>query len=476
MTTMTRRLILFSAIILVLCAAAVLILRSFFSRERSQAWVTPSLEAYLQRQVKVSDAGLGLRGLRLVGLEVREHGAPTAVLTSERVDLHWNLTALLKARLEIDALVFEKPVLTVVREKDGTVSLRDLVSRYFAKEKVAEGSGRSDFTGLPLILSTLTMTDGRITFVDRTRSPEKTILFNNVRSRISGLAEHGTISFHGEGQVDAGTSGSFRVEGTFDPGRTALGTTVEVSGIELGGLSPYLTFKSASLNKGTAAVSARFESEGLDRLRTQGTLHLAGVQMKVDQEALPAMNVRATFDAHGTRSKQVLEISTLQLVLNEQRCDLRGKLSRWGERPYLEFSLTSPSLELDRLAEIPAGSEASARTGEGRSPNGKDDASSRNILAPGKLDRLKQLLAGGQPSPSGSKPGASEPPSVQGSGTENRREPGPSAAGTAAPPGRAPRCHLPIGLARDSSVRRRTAGRAIPAAPHVAGNVGRCSV
>jgi len=428
MTTMTRRLILFSAIILVLCAAGVLLLRSFFSRERIRAWVTPPLEACLQRKVKITDAGLGLRGLRLVGVDVRAHGAPTAVLTSERVDLHWSLRALLKARLEIDAIVFEKPVLTLVREKDGTVSLRDLVSRYFAKERVAEGSGRSEPPGLPLILSTVTVSDGRITFVDRTRSPEKTILFNKVRSRISGLAEQGTISFHGEGQVDTGTSGSFRVEGTFDPGRTALATTVEVSGVELGGLSPYLTFKSASLDKGTAVLSVRFESEGLDRLKTQGTLHLAGLQIKVDQETIPAMDLQATFDLHGTRSKQVLEISTLQLVVNEQRCDFRGKVSRWRERPYVEFSLTSPSLELDRLVEIPAGSEASARTGEGLSPNGKD-ASFRNVLTPGKLDRLKQLLPGGQPSPSGSKPGAPEPPSAQRSGTENTREPGPSAPG-----------------------------------------------
>jgi uncharacterized protein involved in outer membrane biogenesis len=428
MITITRRrILLLSAIIFILCATGVLILRSFFSRERIRAWVTPPLEAQLQRKVKISDAGLTLTGLRLLGLDVREPGAPTALLTSERVDLHWNLTALLKARLELDALVFDKPVLAVVREKDGTFNFPDLVSRYFAKKKVAEGSGKTESPGVSLCLSTVSMRDGQIAFVDRTRSTERTIAFNNVDGRISGLAEQGMISFHGKGQVDTGTMGSFRVEGTFDPGRTALGGTVEVSGLDLEGLSPYLTFKSTSLTKGTAVLSARFESDGRDRIKTQGTLHLAGLRAKIDQETLPAMNLKATFDVHGVRSQQVLEISTLQLVMNEQRCDFRGRLSRWRERPYVEFSLTLPSLEFDRLVESPAALENSAQTGENPSPGGKERTSSANEPPPSKLDRLKRLLPGGESSPSSSNSRATELPSAQGPGTEKTTVPEPSA-------------------------------------------------
>jgi uncharacterized protein involved in outer membrane biogenesis len=420
MTTFTRRrILLLSAILLLLCATGVLILRSFFSRERIRAWVIPPLEAQLQRKVNISDAALTLRGLRLLGLDVRQPGAQTPLLTSEQVDLHWNAAAFLKARLEFGTLVFEKPVLTVVREKDGTFNFQDLVSRYFAKKKVAEGSGRTESPGVPLLLSTLGMRGGRIAFVDRTRSTETAISCTNVEAGISGLAKHGMLSFHGAGQVNTGTTGSFRVEGTFDPGKAVLGAMVEVNGLDLEGLSPYLTFKSASLTKGTAVLTAKFECDGLDRLKTQGTLHLTGLQAKIAQDTLPAMDMRATFAVHEARSQQVLEVSSLQLVLNEQKCDLKGKLSRWGERPYLEFSLTSPSLEFDRLV-------------AGVSPSGNGEASSASAPPPSKLERLKQLLPGGESSPAGSKPGAPEAPSAQEPDTEKTTRPEPSVSGEAA--------------------------------------------
>jgi uncharacterized protein involved in outer membrane biogenesis len=399
MSRMTKLLILLAAI-LILCAAGVFALYSFFSRERILAWVTPPLEAFLQRQVRINDASLALRGLRLVGLAVHDKGAPTPVLTSERVDLHWNLPALIKARLELGALVFDKPMLTVTRERDGKFSIGDLVSHFLSQDQAADRTSGASRV-FPLIPGTVTMTDGRITVLDRTLAPEKTVTLFKVNSRLSGFASAGPVSFQGEGQIDTGTTGSFRVEGTFDPDRNAVNAKLELNGLDLDGLGPYLTFKSTSLDKGKLGLSAAFESDGFDRLSTRGTIQLVDLRVKFGEESLPSLNLEARFDVSGTRSQQVLEISNLQLVVNGQRCDARGRLSHWRQRPYVEFSLASPSLKLDQLLELLPDLEASVGAAESPSSSmgASADDSAQKSPAPTRLDRLKGFLPGVRPSP-----------------------------------------------------------------------------
>jgi hypothetical protein len=399
MSKLPRRLIML-AVLVILFAAGVFALHSLFSRERILAWIAPPLEAFLQRQVKINDAGLTLRGLRLVGLEVRDKGAATPVLTSERVDLHWNLMALMRARLELGALAFDRPVLMVTREKGGKFSIGDIFARSLSQEKVADQTSGAS-RALPLIPGTVSMTDGRITVIDRALSPEKTITLAKVSSTIRGFTGPEPISFQGEGLIDTGTTGSFRLEGTFDPDRHAMSTKLELHKLDLDGLGPYLTFKSTSLDKGKMDLSAAVESEGFDRLSTRGSMHLADLRVKIGEESLPSMNVEATFEVNGTRSQQLLEISNLQLVINGQRCNARGRLSHWRQRPYVEFSLSSPSLKLDQLLELLPDLEPSAQAAGNPSstPGVSSDESSQKSPTSTRLDRLKGLLPGMGPSP-----------------------------------------------------------------------------
>ncbi|HVO83253.1 MAG TPA: DUF748 domain-containing protein [Syntrophobacteria bacterium] len=410
MSKVTRLLILL-AVLLILGAAGAFALYSFFSRERILAWVTPPLESFLQRQVRINDASLTLRGLRLLGLEVRDKGAPTPVLTSERVDLHWKLMALMKARLELGALVFDKPVLMVTREKDGKFNVGDLLARSMSQEKAADQTSGASRT-LPLAPGTVSLTDGRITVIDRALSPEKTTTLTKVSSKISGCAGLEPISFQGEGQIDTGTAGSFQVEGTFDPERRTLTTKLELHGLDLDGLGPYLTFKSTSLDKGRMDLSATLESEGFDRLSTRGSIQLADLRVKIGDERLPSMNWEAAFEVNGTRSQQLLEISNLQLVINGQRCSARGRLSHWRERPYVEFTLSSASLKLDQLLELLPDLEPSAVAPETPSfPSGTGtDASSQKLPTATRLDRLKGLLPGMGPAPQAVKGATNQQP------------------------------------------------------------------
>jgi uncharacterized protein YhdP len=399
MSKLTRLLILLAALV-ILCAAGLFALHSFFSRERILAWVAPPLESFLQRQVKINDASLTPRGLRLLGLAVYDKGVPTPVLTSERVDLHWNLTALIKARLELGAIVFAQPALVMTREKDGKFGMGALLARSLSQEKAADQTSGAS-RALPLIPGTVSLTDGRITVVDRALSPEKTITLTKVSSRISGFAGPEPFSFQGEGQIDTGIAGSFRVEGTFDPDRQALNTKLELHRLDLDGLGPYLTFKSTSLDKGRMDLSAAFESEGFDRLSTRGSIQLADLRVKIGEESLPGMNVEATFEVSGTRSEQLLEIPNLQLLINGQRCNARGRISHWRQRPYVEFSLSSPSLKLDQLLELLPELEPSALATENPSstPGAGTDESSQKVPTSTRLDRLKGLLPGLRPSP-----------------------------------------------------------------------------
>jgi hypothetical protein len=145
-------------------------------------------------------------------------------------------------------------------------------------------------------------------------------------------------------------------------------------------------------------------------------LQLSDLRVKIGEESLPGLNVQVAFEGNGTRSQQLLEIPNLQLVINGQGCDGRGRLSHWRERPKLEFFLSSPSLKLDQLLEFLPDLESAAQAADNLSsaPGASSDESSQKSLTSRRLDRLKGLLPGMRSSPQDLKAATDKQPEPSG--------------------------------------------------------------
>jgi uncharacterized protein involved in outer membrane biogenesis len=175
----------------------VLFVRLYFTGELLAAWITPPLEQYLQRNVTLADAKVCFRGFRVTGLEVRKEGAPAPLLKGEKLELRWKFKELFKGRIVIHTLVFTRPEITLVREKDGSLNIADLLPGTTKAEKTepARKKHTREPAGFPLFIALLAMQDGKLSFVDLSQQPQAILEVNNIRSRITDLSTSAPIPF-----------------------------------------------------------------------------------------------------------------------------------------------------------------------------------------------------------------------------------------------------------------------------------------
>jgi uncharacterized protein involved in outer membrane biogenesis len=119
-----------------------LFVRLYFTGELIASWIRPPLEHYLNRNVTLAEAKVGFRGFRVKGLEIRKEGARAPLLKGEKLELRWKFKELLKGRIVIHTLVFTRPEITLVRQKDGSLNIADLLPEKTSAEKAAPARKR----------------------------------------------------------------------------------------------------------------------------------------------------------------------------------------------------------------------------------------------------------------------------------------------------------------------------------------------
>jgi uncharacterized protein involved in outer membrane biogenesis len=321
----------------------VLFVRLYFTGELLAAWITVPLEQYLQRNVTLADAKVGFRGFRVTGLEVRKEGAPAPLLKGEKLELRWKFKELFKGRIVIHTLVFTRPEITLVREKDGSLNIADLLPETTKAEK-------TEPAGFPLFIALLAMQDGKLSFVDLSQQPQAILEVNNIRSRITDLSTSAPIPFEIEGQVQGAEERSLAINGTYDLAKNTLKGNVNLQGIDLVTLSSFITNKPSDLiQQGKLTMEASMVAEDFDHFATKGKLALSGLKIKKDEKLTETLQIEAGFQLDAVRSQQTLEIGNLDLELNGQKAKIQGMLTQRQQRPHLNFMLSSPQIKLDEL-------------------------------------------------------------------------------------------------------------------------------
>ncbi|UCG11636.1 MAG: AsmA family protein, partial [Deltaproteobacteria bacterium] len=348
-----------SFVLALLIAGFGLFVRLYLTSDFIISRITPPLENYLHRKVSLTEASLGLRGFRLKGLDIRKEGSSTALLKGDQLELRWNPVALLRRKIEIDALAFTRPEITLIRQQDGALNIADLLSQKTGRRAAASPADEkveSKPANIALLVSLLAMEDGSLILVDRSRKPEATLQLTNIESQISDISTTKPIPFQVEGQLGSEGKGFLMVNGFLDLAASTLEGNVDLKGIDLASLVPFIASDdSLAFQQGSLTLAASFAAKGLDDLTGKGSFTGAGLQIRTNQKLTETMEVAADFKLHGLRSQHTLTIETLDLVLNGQSAQLQGLFSRWHQRPQLEFSLTSPEIKLDELlALLPA--------------------------------------------------------------------------------------------------------------------------
>ena len=327
--------------------AGFVVLKLYFTKERVLAWVIPPLEAKLHRSVQIADAGAGLSGIWLEGLDVRAAGSPTPLVRAQRVGVLWNLWALLQGRIEIREVRLVGPEIRVVRFPDGSLDIQDLIEgrepspgRRAAPQPEKEGAG----AGLEVAVALLSIDGGRIRFEDRTRTPVRTYELDDVRTRVRDFSPRGPVPF----EAGARALGAARIDakGSFDPATGTLAAEVRID-------APDLPALAAALDEGTPLASGRLEltgsvARGRDgRLSARGTVRLEGLAW-AGGEAGPASGELA-FEVRANPEASTVDLPEVKAAVAGQTLSLSGRVQYGGRPVRIRFEARSPSLDLDRL-------------------------------------------------------------------------------------------------------------------------------
>ncbi len=358
----------------------VLCVRLYFTTELITAMITPPLEHYLHRNVTLAGAKVGFRGFRVKGLEIRKEGAHAPLLKGEKLELRWKFNELLKGRVVIHTLVFTRPEITLVRQNDGSLNIADLLPQMANAEKTtpARKQHKREPAGVPLFITLLAMQDGQLNFVDLSQQPQATLKVSRIRSRLTDFSTTVPIPFEIEGQVQGAEERSLIINGTYDLAKDTLKGKVNLQGIDLAIVSPFVASNPPDLiQQGKLTMEASMAAEDFDHFLTQGSLALSGLKIKRDKKLTETLQIEAGFQLDLVRSQQTLGIGNLDLELNGQKAKIQGMLTQWQQRPHLDFTLNSHSIKLDELLALFSGTPSP--TGEPETDPGQPAAEDKHL-------------------------------------------------------------------------------------------------
>ncbi len=360
-----------AAVVIVVAGAAVLGARLYLTKDRVLGWVVPPLEAKLHREVAVVDAGGGLTGLYLDGLDVRAAGADQPLVAVDRLMIRWNLWALLSGRVEIREVRLVAPRIHVVRLADGRLDIDDLLAPGGAGEEPTAPSGSTPSVGtgggLDLVVALFALEDGRVSFEDRTAAPPRTLVLDDIDSSVSGFRLDGPVSFTLSALLPGSREARFRSEGEVNLSAGDLSARLWVDPVPLVSLNPLLG-PDPVFSGGIAELDASVSGRLVGAVRVDGGARVEGLVLGAGARAGDPADVEARFKAAYDPERAVATLTGLDVTAAGQELRMEGTAERLDGRPRVAFSLTSPRLQVDPLVALLPGEEAGTPAGTDTPP------------------------------------------------------------------------------------------------------------
>lgn len=382
--------------LVVLLLAATIVLKLYLTKDKILAWVTPPLEERLHRKVSISDAGAGLAGIYLDGLDVRTEGAPKPFVSASAIKIRWRLLPLLSKRLEIEDVRLVEPRIHVVRMPDGTLDIDDILEP--SKEPKKPPETRSGGIPLEVIISLFSMENGQVSFEDRTETPLRTYVLDEIDSKITDITLDRPLRYELSARLPLAEKGRFSAEGTVNLAARDIKARITVDDLDLPAFNPVLK-GGTQFASGVLGVDLNLALAGGEKADLKGGFNIAKLALARDGQSGEPTNVKVDMEAGADQKKGAAVLRRLRMEAAGQTLDLTGEAKNLKSRPRVDFRLASPELRIDSLAAIlppedgKKGAKSSQKTAPASRPP-KRDAPSVPFDAFGDV-KVDKLLAGG---------------------------------------------------------------------------------
>ncbi|GAB4281761.1 MAG: hypothetical protein Kow0092_36950 [Deferrisomatales bacterium] len=347
-------------IVVVLLVGATVALKVYLTKDRILAWVVPPLEARLHRKVQVADAGAGVTGLHLDGLDVRAEGAPEPLVAAEALRIRWNLWALVTGKVEVDEVRLVEPRIHLVRLPDGSLDIDDLLGGGPAEGEAPPAAAPGEGPGVEVAVALISMERGRISFEDRTRTPARTYVLDEIASRVTELSLDRPFRYELTATLPLAEAGRFSAEGTVDPATRDVAARLRVEGFDLPALNREIE-GATRFSGGTLGADFQVELGGGRRAAVEGEVRIDGLALAAGSATGQPADLSVELAAAADLPAGTAELTRLDLQVAGQRAHAEGRASGLGARPRLDVKITSEELRVDPLtALLPPAPEGTA--------------------------------------------------------------------------------------------------------------------
>ncbi len=382
-------------VLLVLLLAATLVLKLYLTKERILTWVIPPLEEKLHRTVSVADAGAGLTGIHLDGLDVRSTGAKEPSVSARGIKIRWNLLSLLRAKLEVGEVLLVEPRIYVIRLPNGALDIDDLMRPKEAAKKT-EKTEKGGKAGL-LTVSLFSIDNGRVSFEDRTKTPVRTYTLDAIDARVREIAFDRPVPFMLSARLPVAKAGRFSAEGRADPTSRAVTARIRVADFDLPSLNPLLK---GSTRFASGVYGLDFNLALADKAQgdLKGTMKISKLALVSREQVGKTADIEVLIDATADPAKGIATLRQCRIEMAGQQLSLTGEAKGLKARPHLRFQAESPQFQLSALTGLlpPKGKQTTSGEGPTAAEGGKRSRKATRIPLDALGDiRVGRLLAKG---------------------------------------------------------------------------------
>jgi uncharacterized protein involved in outer membrane biogenesis len=379
-----RKVVIAAVVLLVVVAAALFAVSRFNTYLTSnREWLARQASTALGREVSFAEVGVSLRGgLGAAVTEVVIGDDPAfsrePFLKVGRAVVAVKILPAIMGRYEVARVILDTPEVTVIRQEGGlNVESIGARGRGAAAEKGAETAESEPADGgaapLPLLVSVLRISDGRLRFVDRTQSPPAELLVEQLDFSASDVGFDSPVELDLAAAVLGAAEQNVRVEGTLGPldspqraGQAPVDLDAEIG--------PVIIDRAKQLPVVGASIPAELSSDDPITVEVDITGTLEGPAVVASFDASDAglrygdlfrkpEGTRFAVEANVTRSADAIEVGDFDLQLAGAHLRGSGTLGTGPSLP-LDFQIEGSGVPLDGWGELFAAAEGLDVDGE----------------------------------------------------------------------------------------------------------------
>jgi len=342
-----------------LLLVAVIAVNFLLSPERIKQALVPVLESALERKVSVERIDVGLfRGITAEKFEIRDPANDELLLAARKAVLKYQLWPLLKKQVVIDQVQLDAPELTLVRQQDGRFNTFSTTADAppSAEEAVTAQSEPTAASGLDLLVSEISISNGTLLFVDKKLNPQAPFRYQvkNLLLKANHVALDREFPLEISGELD---NSGFQLKGNIDLALPGGSFKINVEQLALESFAPYFRDALPGIFSRAGLTVALDVAVSADQVAVNGDLNLGEIYLVLDAaKDLPIRDGELAFklDLQADLANSRVLFHPSRARYNQIELQLEGELQDWENTARFEMDIAVDKLKLrDAIASLP---------------------------------------------------------------------------------------------------------------------------